>query len=78
MVTAVKVKRILVKDFRICFRSTDKKRMYRSNIKNTSISLEDTKPRGLITPKNSPKSAEAIIIMGCNLPIRLIVMSHFL
>ena len=47
MMTADRVKRTLVKDFLICFKSMNRNRMYRSSIRNTSIRLEETEPKGV-------------------------------
>ena len=56
----------------------DRNRMYRSIIRNTSIRLEDTLPRGVTAPKSKPRSAAVMMITGCNLPIKFIALPHFI
>ena len=52
--------------------------MYRSSIKNTSIRLEETEPKGVTAPRSSPKRAAVMIITGCSLPIKFIALPHFI
>ena len=67
--TAEAVKRILEKDFLICFKSTDKNRMYNNIIKKISIKLDEIVPREVKVPSNIPDNAAMIIIIGCNFPM---------
>ena len=52
--------------------------MYRSIIRNTSIILEDTLPRGVTAPRSNPRKAAVMMITGCNLPIKFIALPRFI
>ena len=76
MAAAVSVKRRFAKDVLIFFRSTDRKRIYNSSIRKTSIRPERMLPGGAHVPSSRPSSAAARMITGWSFPRRFISASQ--